>query len=202
MWRQSTADIFFLDWEPPLPDAPVKGRGARPDVGGGRVSVWRTILVANEWSEMQTLRKTDIRFTLFWMAFFLLGVNLVYSATQQPNLADKSVGSLNIVLRFANTTFWWLIISTGQYLWKFLIYERFFAESPEQIFIDMCTLAKVCLSPLSIYIYLHLNLFGLVPTPPNNTLMHAGIDFSNGRTIPRLVSALSLASPACRWIHG
>lgn len=126
-----------------MSSAPKGVRGSRSDAGGGRVSVWRTILVANEWSEMQTMRKTDIRFTLFWMAFFLLGVNLEYSATQQPNLANKSVGDLNIVLRFANTTFWWLIISAGQYLWKFLIYERFFAESPEQIFIDMCTLAKV-----------------------------------------------------------
>lgn len=38
-----------------------------------QVSVWRTILVANEWTELQSVRKTDIRFTLFFLGFVLLG---------------------------------------------------------------------------------------------------------------------------------
>lgn len=38
-----------------------------------QVSVWRTILVANEWTELQCTRKTDIRFTLFFLGFVLLG---------------------------------------------------------------------------------------------------------------------------------
>ena len=48
-----------------------------------------------------------------------------------------------MILRFANTTFFWLLISYGQYLLKYLVYEQFFVEPPEQLFIDFCTIAKV-----------------------------------------------------------
>jgi meckelin len=116
--RQSNADIFFLDWEPS------KTRNGEKK---GNVSVWRTILVANEYSEMQTKRKTDIKFTLFFIVLVLIGQDLQYNATQQPSVADISQGKQNVVLRFAQTTFWWFIFSAGQYLWKFLIYEVYIA---------------------------------------------------------------------------
>lgn len=141
IYKQCNADIFFLDWEPPSVVAPKSSKNELS--APGRVSVWRTIFVANEWSEMQTLRKTDIAFTLFWMAFFLVGIGEDYVATQQPDVSNKNVGDTNIVLRFANTCFWWIMLSFAQYMWKFLIYERFIAETPEQIFIDFCTIAKV-----------------------------------------------------------
>ncbi|CAM9776046.1 unnamed protein product, partial [Ectocarpus fasciculatus] len=139
-FKQANADIFFLDWEP-------AGKSGNKKKGGrdGGVSVWRTILVANEWNELAAMRRTDIRFTLFWVTFFLLGLDLEYSATQQPDLDDKSEGNLNIVLRFANTTWWLFFFTVLQWLWKFLIYERFISEPPEQVFVDMCTLAKVSL---------------------------------------------------------
>ena len=114
VYRQSNADIFFLDWEPS------KTRNGEKK---GNVSVWRTILVANEYSEMQTKRKTDIRFTLFFIVLVLIGQDLQYNATQQPSVSDISQGKQNVVLRFAQTTFWWFIFSGGQYLWKFLIFE-------------------------------------------------------------------------------
>jgi hypothetical protein len=42
-------------------------------VGGDtKVSVWRTILVANEWVELLVTRRTNIVFTLFWIAFFMI----------------------------------------------------------------------------------------------------------------------------------
>lgn len=68
VYRQCRADLFFIDWEP-LPTKPAAASGASK----GSVSVWRTILVANEWTELQTVRKTDIRFTLFFLGFVLLG---------------------------------------------------------------------------------------------------------------------------------
>ena len=139
-FKQANADIFFLDWEP-------TGKTGNKKKGGrdGGVSVWRTILVANEWNELAAMRRTDIRFTLFWVTFFLLGLDLEYSATQQPDLDDKSEGNLNIVLRFANTTWWLFFFTVLQWLWKYLIYERFISEPPEQVFVDMCTVAKVSL---------------------------------------------------------
>lgn len=136
IYKQVNADIFFLDWEPPASKSGNKK---------GKVSVWRTILIANEWNELSNTRRTDIRFTLFFMGFFLLGMDLQYNATQQPDLNDKTPGEINVVLQFANTTWWWFILSMAQFLWKFCLYERFISEPPEQVFIDMCTLAKISL---------------------------------------------------------
>lgn len=141
IYRQSNVDIFFLDWQPPT--APTGGSKGQPQQPG-RVSAWRTLFVANEWAELMTHRKTDISFSLFWIGFFLLGLGQEFTATQQPDVTNLSRGTLNIVLRFANVTWWWLVVSTAQYLWKFLFWERFISESPEQQFVDFCTIAKVC----------------------------------------------------------
>lgn len=129
--RQCYADIFFIDWEQPRP------KSTRA------VSVWRRILAVNEWNEMLTMRRTNINFTLFWIAFFLIGLGLDYNSTQQPNLNDLRPGEANIVLRFANTTWWWLILSFAQWLWRVTLYERYISEPPEQKFTDLCTIAKV-----------------------------------------------------------
>jgi len=128
IYRQCNADIFFLDWEP---------------AQNGSKSVWRTILVANEYAELQTRRKTDIKFTLFWLGFVLIGQNLQYSATQQTSLTYLAPNPQNCVLRFANTTFWWLLFSGVQWAWTWLIYQRYIGEPPEQVFIDFCTIAKI-----------------------------------------------------------
>ena len=58
---QTCLDIFFIDWE--------RARRVVPR-GGGReeaapVSCWRTLFVANEWNELQTLRLTSPAFSLF-----------------------------------------------------------------------------------------------------------------------------------------
>ena len=58
---QTCPDIFFIDWE--------RARRVVPR-GGGReeaapVSCWRTLFVANEWNELQTLRLTSPAFSLF-----------------------------------------------------------------------------------------------------------------------------------------
>ena len=132
--RQSYADIFFIDWEPSQ---------AKADGATGRVSVWRSILIGNEWSELQVMRKTDIRLTLFFIIFLYFPLQYQYDATQQPTVTDHNPGDPNPVLRFATNTWWWLLFTTMQYYWSFLIYQRCFSEPPEQVFIDLCTLAKV-----------------------------------------------------------
>lgn len=134
VFKQCSMDIFFIDWEPAK---------SKSDGGTGNVSAWRTILAINEWSAMQTMRKIDINFSLFWVLFFLLGLKLEYNATNQPNLNNIDEGELNVVLRFANTTFWWLLMGFIQYSWRYLIYDRYISEPQEQIFVDFCTIAKV-----------------------------------------------------------
>lgn len=136
MYRQADADVFFVDWEP-------MAKRSRSQGGNGSVSCWRTILVANEWSEMLTVRRTNIAFSLLFIGFFLLGLDLEYNATQQPDLSDLDPGPLNVILRFANVCWWWFVMSAAQIWWKFFIYERYISEPPEQVFVDLCTLAKI-----------------------------------------------------------
>ena len=42
-----------------------------------------------------------------------------------------------------NTTFFWLALAFVQWLWNYLIYQRFVSEPEAQSFIDVCTVAKV-----------------------------------------------------------
>jgi meckelin len=132
IWQQCNTDVFLLDWE----------KGSK---GGSssHVSVWRRIMVANEWNELQTVRRTSISFTLLWLSYLLVGLGLEYNATTQPNLKDKEPDELNPVLRYANTTFWWMLLSALQFLWKWVVYERYLAEPPWQRFVDFATIAKV-----------------------------------------------------------
>eukprot|EP01035_Chromulina_nebulosa_P028634 gene28634-37842_t len=129
------------DWEPARASSNSSSKQAAP--APSTISVWRSILVANEWAELQTIRKTNLKFTLFFMSFLMVAQSLQYNGALWPELEDKTEGPFNVILRFANTTFFWLLISYGQYLLKYLVYEQFIVEPPEQIFIDFCTIAKI-----------------------------------------------------------
>ena len=65
LFCQMTVDLFLIDWEQPKPGIvnerntsgqinPKTGVNSTKDMA---VSVWRTYLVANEWNEIQTVRK-------------------------------------------------------------------------------------------------------------------------------------------------
>lgn len=75
--RQAGIEIFFLDWE-----RSKTGKEAAVDIeddecaleDSKRVSVWRTYFVANEFNEIQTHRRINLSFQLFFV-LFLLKVN-------------------------------------------------------------------------------------------------------------------------------
>lgn len=103
-------------------------------------------MITNQWGKMQASRKTTIEFNLFFIAFLLLGLNLANNAITRPRGSLPSDdGSMNTVLRFANNTFLWIITYVGQWLWRFLIYERYYSEPRSQRFLDLCTLVKISL---------------------------------------------------------
>lgn len=83
--EQVTTKVFFVDWERPRgyiiprvgesnPEAPPTDV-ANAEPGPGKtlspVTIWRTYIVANEWNEFQTYRKTSYVLQLFAMIFFL-----------------------------------------------------------------------------------------------------------------------------------
>ncbi|GMF54012.1 unnamed protein product [Phytophthora fragariaefolia] len=153
IYRQAWLQLFFIDWEKP--------RATIMDIDSAKpthapISVWRMILVVNEWNKLQTARKTSLQFTLITMLFLLYGFNLRLLALPVPrgqmqyvSISTTAVSidavdqQLNPCLRFANVAIWWLIICAGQRLWKWLIYERYIDEPREQLFIDLCTISKV-----------------------------------------------------------
>lgn len=73
---QSVCDVFFVDWERPVArrtilhpkDTKLSGK----EDGENSVSIWRTYLVANEWAELQSLRKFSIGFQILASELFLV----------------------------------------------------------------------------------------------------------------------------------
>ncbi len=73
---QLSVDIFLVDWERPHAVSPSAGSGGGGGGGGEptkelAVSVWRTYLVANEWNELQTRRKTSLAVQILTVIFIL-----------------------------------------------------------------------------------------------------------------------------------
>lgn len=130
IYRQCSYDIILVDWE-------------RSKQRHQQVSAWRSILIAKEWNNLQSRRKTAIEFTLAWIIFFFIGRALYQNALSSPNLEKSSSGYINIVLRFANTVWWWVSLSVAQWVWKIIFYERYFSEPPSQSFLDLCTMANI-----------------------------------------------------------
>ena len=62
------------------------------------MSVWRQLLVANEWNRLGTRRRVNPVFLLMWMMFVLGASGMRYNATPQPDLADTGVGVYSNVL--------------------------------------------------------------------------------------------------------
>ena len=74
---QMSADIFLLDWERPKPNL----KGGRADAQPTSVSVWRTYLIANEWNELQSIRKTSLTLQIISVVFILKVCGLEHLAT-------------------------------------------------------------------------------------------------------------------------
>ena len=130
IYKQCHTDIFFIDWEHPK----------RCDI-----SMWRMVMIVNEWNRLQILRKTSVEFSLCSLAFFLISRNMYNNATSQPDLSDDSDGMINIALRFANNIFLWFFVLTVQWLWRFIFYDRYYLEQKSQRFIDLSTIANISL---------------------------------------------------------
>uniref|UniRef100_A0A672G9U0 Transmembrane protein 67 n=1 Tax=Salarias fasciatus TaxID=181472 RepID=A0A672G9U0_SALFA len=64
---QVSVDIFLIDWERPRSKS-TAGESKRET---SPVSIWRTYFVANEWNEIQTIRKISPSFQIMAVLFFL-----------------------------------------------------------------------------------------------------------------------------------
>ncbi|XP_061421558.1 meckelin isoform X2 [Lethenteron reissneri] len=140
---QVSIDIFFFDWERPKGKA---RQGAEAASARG-VSVWRTFFVANEWNELQTVRKLSPMLQLFAVLLFLkvvgfenLGLReLKVTLLPAPN-ADEA--SWSRILRFGVASSVWLIVGAVQVIFNTIIYERFVEDKIRQ-FVDLCSMSNI-----------------------------------------------------------
>lgn len=78
IYKQSTISIFFIDWEKTEFELPKAGldteRQRQVSSIKNKQSIWRTLLVANEFNELQVVRTLSVEWTLLIFAFFMIGL--------------------------------------------------------------------------------------------------------------------------------
>ncbi len=132
IYKQCNVNIFFIDWE-------------RPKDRFSEVSSWRMIMVINEWNKLQCKRNISIEFNLLAIAFFMIGLDMYgKTSSSQPDFESHPNSNINIVLRFASNSFFFLLLSLIQLVWRRFL-ERFVKEAKVQRFVDLSTVAKISL---------------------------------------------------------
>lgn len=148
---QLSIHIFFIDWERPK-NKPLKSEG------GGKssifpVSIWRTYFIANEWNEIQTVRRINPLFQVLVVLFFLQIVgfeNLALrdSSSSLSRDAQDYVAPWSRILRYGVAAALWLAIGCLQILFFSGIYERFVEDKIRQ-FVDLCSMSNISVFILS-----------------------------------------------------
>ncbi|PNJ44317.1 LOW QUALITY PROTEIN: TMEM67 isoform 4 [Pongo abelii] len=151
---QITVDIFFIDWERP------KGKVLKAVEGEGGVrsatvpvSIWRTYFIANEWNEIQTVRKINSLFQVLTVLFFLEVVGfknlaLMDSSSSLSRSPPSYIAPYSRILRYAVSAALWLAIGIIQVMFFAVFYERFIEDKIRQ-FVDLCSMSNISVFLLS-----------------------------------------------------
>nr|XP_033788678.1 meckelin [Geotrypetes seraphini] len=151
---QLSIDIFFIDWERP------KGKVFKSVEGEGGikssatpVSIWRTYFIANEWNDIQTVRKINPLFQVLSVLFFLEVVGFANLTLMDPSssLTRNSASYIapwSCILRYGVSTTLWLAIGLFQIIFFTVFYERFIEDKIRQ-FVDLCSMCNISVFLLS-----------------------------------------------------
>ncbi|XP_076112599.1 meckelin-like [Mytilus galloprovincialis] len=139
---QCTADVFLIDWERPKHVVATSEKKT-----GSNVSIWRTYFVANEWNEIQTLRKINQIFQIFAVIFFLNVVGFENVATKDPDgriIKDTTSyrAEDSTMFRYAIGASVYILVALCQWIFFTLIYERFVEDKVRQ-FVDLCSMSNI-----------------------------------------------------------
>ncbi|XP_009901246.2 meckelin [Dryobates pubescens] len=152
---QLTVDVFFIDWERPKGKVlkAVEGEGVIKSAAAP-VSIWRTYFIANEWNEIQTVRKINPLFQVIAVLFFLEVVGfsnlaLMDSSSSLTRSSESYIAPWSRTLRFGVSAALWLAIAFLQILFFSVFYERFVEDKISQ-FVDLC-----CMSNISVFLLSH-----------------------------------------------
>lgn len=131
VYTQCTSDIIFVEWE----------RSKREDV---KVSVWRKIMVAREWFNLQYHRSVSIVIGLVVMLLFEVGLQWHYVATLTPTTEVNVNGIVSPILLFCTCGFVWLITMLCQLVFKMLVVNNVSGDDLLN-FVDKLSLANISL---------------------------------------------------------
>ena len=115
-----------------------------------RNSIWRTYFVANEWNELQSLRKINTRFLLLAVIFFFYVADAESLALGNPS-SEYYKGTTSYIFRFAVFSILFLAIGAVLYIWS-LIHDRFVEDKIGQ-FTDLCSLSNISVFILKYQLY-------------------------------------------------
>jgi meckelin len=150
IWGQCNIDIFLIDWERPSTarQQPTNQIAGHQPPMGGMVSIWRTYFVANEWNELQTLRR-GLRplSTLIAGLLFLQVIGLRHLAESDPTghvttSSWRYSAPHSPLLRFSLTSLVFTALAVSMRLYVVLFHERFVEDKIHQ-FIDLCSVSNV-----------------------------------------------------------
>ena len=137
-------DVFIIDWEEKRnKDAPI--------------SAWRRLMLSNEWVRIFTIRSYNIPFTIISLLFILTGFKTDLMATPIPTDKLLDTGETYKVLRFAYTSFIWLLFMLVEWIFTTFIYWNMIGN-PFHNFLDLAATANcsvIMLASNSYGYYLH-----------------------------------------------
>lgn len=139
IYRQCTVDIFFLDWE--------KSRGKLLSLNNEEpekacpVSAWRSIFVANEWSRLQTFRRTNLSFNLAGMILIVIYLSLRALSVPSPLPTLTATGTTSAILLFAINSLVWTTLHMCQLIYR-AVHDRFYSHRLLQ-FVDLLSISNI-----------------------------------------------------------
>ncbi|XP_075965443.1 meckelin isoform X2 [Anarhichas minor] len=151
---QVSTDVFFIDWERPRSKTSRTVQAAgEPKRDPSPVSIWRTYFVANEWNEIQTIRKISPTFQIIAVLFFLevLGFSNLALRDPWPTLQRSSQAytpSYSLMLRYGLAATLWLCIGLLQVIF-FTVFHEHFVEDKIRQFVDLCSISNISVLLLS-----------------------------------------------------
>lgn len=121
-------------------------------------SAWRNYFVANEWLELTTKRPISVFLHLFCVLILLYEVGMENFASrllffhlkrsEETVTAGERV-STDVILKVSTGLFCFVVSYTCQWLFNYLIWERY-VKNPMQQFVDLC-----CFSNVSVFLFSH-----------------------------------------------
>jgi meckelin len=156
MWFQCSVDIFFIDWEKPKGQIVTADTTTQTPEGSLKVapvSIWRTYFVANEWNEIQSLRKGHPLVLLLAVLLLLEVISLGNIGNREPIAhvfydSSEYTPPSSRILRFALAAMFYSFLALLMRLYVLLIHERFVEHKLKQ-FVDLCSISNISVLVLS-----------------------------------------------------